>query len=184
MLDLPNAQLAALAARADVESIHDDRPVFAHLNRVAVTVGARDVQANMGYDGAGVGVAVIDSGVTAGTTTSRDLTASAGVRVRDGQRVAAFVDFVNGQPTPYDDNGHGTHVAGHHRRQRLRLERRARRASRRRAHLVSLKVLDAERAAARSATSSRRSTGSSRTARAYNIRVVNLSVGAAVTESY
>ena len=23
-----------------------------------------------------------------------------------------FVDFVNGQTMPYDDNGHGTHVAG------------------------------------------------------------------------
>src|SRR5438045_7477828 len=42
VLDLPNSQLEALAAWADVESIHDDRPVFAHLNRVAVTVGGRD----------------------------------------------------------------------------------------------------------------------------------------------
>ena len=28
------------------------------------------------------------------------------------QRVSAFVDFVNGRTTPYDDDGHGTHVAG------------------------------------------------------------------------
>jgi len=26
--------------------------------------------------------------------------------------VKAFVDFVNGQIAPYDDEGHGTHVAG------------------------------------------------------------------------
>ena len=31
---------------------------------------------------------------------------------RDGQRVAAFVDFVNERTAAYDDNGHGTHVAG------------------------------------------------------------------------
>ena len=29
-----------------------------------------------------------------------------------GQRVAHFVDFVNGYTQPYDDWGHGTHVAG------------------------------------------------------------------------
>jgi serine protease AprX len=29
-----------------------------------------------------------------------------------GQRVKKFVDFVNGQLVAYDDNGHGTHVAG------------------------------------------------------------------------
>ena len=28
------------------------------------------------------------------------------------QRVTKFVDFVNGRTLPYDDNGHGTHVAG------------------------------------------------------------------------
>ena len=28
------------------------------------------------------------------------------------QRVDKFVDFVNGRTLPYDDNGHGTHVAG------------------------------------------------------------------------
>src|SRR5436309_334174 len=28
------------------------------------------------------------------------------------QRVAKFVDFVNGHTLPYDDNGHGTHVSG------------------------------------------------------------------------
>ena len=29
----------------------------------------------------------------------------------DGGKVIAFKDFVNGRTTPYDDNGHGTHVA-------------------------------------------------------------------------
>ena len=67
---------------------------------------------DLGYDGAGVGVAVIDSGVT---TWHDDLTYQGSSRPcawSDGQRVAKFVDFVNGRTTPYDDNGHGTHVAG------------------------------------------------------------------------
>ena len=69
VLELTDNQLAALAVDTPCESIHEDRPVVAHLNRAAVTVGARAVQQTMGFDGAGVGVAVIDSGVTPGTTT-------------------------------------------------------------------------------------------------------------------
>lgn len=52
----------------------------------------------MGYRGSGVKVAVIDTGVA---------------RHPDfADRIVAFADFVNGQTEPYDDNGHGTHVAG------------------------------------------------------------------------
>ena len=50
VVDLPNAALRELAGSSEVESIHEDRPVVAHLNRVAVTVGARAVQTAMGLD--------------------------------------------------------------------------------------------------------------------------------------
>ena len=70
-----------------------------------MTVGARAVQELMGYNGAGVGVAIVDSGITG---WHDDLTIANG----QGQRVAHFVDFVNGYTQPYDDWGHGTHVAG------------------------------------------------------------------------
>ena len=40
-------------------------------------------------------------------------------------------DFVNNDADPMDDNGHGTHVAGHPRRREQRLPRRRRRARRR-----------------------------------------------------
>ena len=40
-------------------------------------------------------------------------------------------DFVNNDADPMDDNGHGTHVAGHPRRREERLPRRRRRAGRR-----------------------------------------------------
>lgn len=44
--------------------------------------------------------AVIDTGIDVGHV---DL---------DGGKVIGWKDFVNGRTTPYDDNGHGTHVAG------------------------------------------------------------------------
>jgi serine protease AprX len=61
--------------------------------------GAAAARSRYGVTGSGVTVAIIDSGVQ----TSVDLPAS---------RIRAFIDFVGGKTTPYDDYGHGTHVAG------------------------------------------------------------------------
>ena len=52
----------------------------------------------MGYTGKGVKVAVIDTGIA----PHPDF----------GNRITGFADFVNGKTEPYDDHGHGTHVAG------------------------------------------------------------------------
>lgn len=51
------------------------------------------------YDGSGVGVAILDTGLC---LDNEDV----------GGRVAAFFDFINDRETCYDDNGHGTHIAG------------------------------------------------------------------------
>lgn len=51
------------------------------------------------YTGSGVGVAVLDTGIYA-------------EHLDFGGRIIAFRDFVDFKSTPYDDNGHGTHVAG------------------------------------------------------------------------
>ncbi|HET7219990.1 MAG TPA: S8 family peptidase [Vicinamibacterales bacterium] len=180
--EVPNRVLRTLARRSDVISIHYDRPVAQHMNRAAVAVGARTVTQDWGYDGAGVGVAVIDSGIThyhddlgyRGTSTK--------VRVVAGQRVTAFVDFVNDSLVAYDDNGHGTHVAGIIAGNGYDSYG-ARAGIAPAAHLVSLKVLDALGqgvisdviAAFEWAVTNRV---------AHNIRVINLSVGARVSESY
>jgi serine protease AprX len=182
VVELPNRVIKALSERSEVLSIHYDRPVAQHMNRAAVAVGARAATQQYGYDGAGVGVAVIDSGIS---HFHDDLTYqgwSTKVRVVAGQRVTSFVDFVNNNPVAYDDNGHGTHVAGiiagngydsHGARAGIAPA----------AHIVSLKVLNAQGqgvisdviAAFEWAVANRV---------AHNIRVINLSVGARVTESY
>lgn len=51
--------------------------------------------------GAGVAIAIIDTGVA----PHYDL-------MKPFNRILAFRDFVNGKTVPYDDDGHGTHVAG------------------------------------------------------------------------
>ncbi len=66
-----------------------------------------------------------------------------------GQRVAHFADFVNGYTQPYDDFGHGTHVAGIVAGNGRDMNG-ARTAIAPGAHIISLKALDG-RATARSA---------------------------------
>jgi serine protease AprX len=182
LVELPNSQLRKLAGNACVAAIHWDRKTGGEMNRAAVVEGARAVQELLGYDGAGIGVAIIDSGVT---PYHDDLTYqgnSTKVKVVNGQRVVKFVDFVNGRTTKYDDNGHGTHVAGIIAGNGYdTLGARAGIAPA--ADLVSLKVLDQNGGgyisnviAALDWVVANRTT--------YNIRVVNLSVGASVTESY
>jgi len=103
--DVPNAALPVLAGNPLVVHIAMDRVVAGALERTGATVGSTAVRQEFGYDGAGVGVAIIDSGSAA---TLDDLSDT----VVGGTRVDHFVDFVNGRPTPYDDYGHGTHVTG------------------------------------------------------------------------
>ena len=182
VLDLPNGQLKRLADHPAVQSMHHDRPFASSMARVGVSSGARGVQYLLGYRGAGVGVAVVDSGVTTWHDDLQNTSGSSAVQTRGGQRVAAFVDFVNGQATPYDDNGHGTHVSGIIAGNGYdSFGIRAGMAPD--AHLVSLKVLDANgRGVISNVIAALDYILANRAA--YNIRVVNLSVGAAVTESY
>ena len=105
---MPNALLKRLADDPEVKRVHYDREITADNYPDGVHRRRRACTRSYGYNGAGIGVAVIDSGIT---PWHDDLTAVDAVSVRD-QRVTAFVDFVNGRTTPYDDYGHGTHVAG------------------------------------------------------------------------
>src|SRR6476620_8531996 len=182
VVELPNGQLKKLADYPGVDRIVYDRPTAGEMNRVAVTVGARAVQQTYGYRGAGIGIAVIDSGVAGWHDDLSYLGSSSLVKTKNGQRVAAFVDFVNGRTSPYDDNGHGTHVAGIIAGNGVdSLGVRAGIAPD--AHRASLKVLDQNgRGVISNVIAALDWTVANKSA--YNIRVINLSVGAAVTETY
>jgi serine protease AprX len=98
--DVPDSALGALAHLPGVRGVSLDRRVQGTLERTGATIGATWVRDSLGFDGTGVGIAVIDSGVA---NWHDDLGSG---------RVTRFVDFVNFQPDAYDDYGHGTHVAG------------------------------------------------------------------------
>src|SRR5262249_10186221 len=103
VVDMPNQALNGLVNNPHISHGAFDRLVVGTNERTGATVGATAVREQLGYDGTGVGVAVIDSGIT---SWHDDLSGGG-----TAQRVDRFVDFVNDRETAYDDYGHGTHVA-------------------------------------------------------------------------
>lgn len=83
-----------------VKGIYLDREVKALLDKAGPTINAPEAW-NYNNTGRGVTVAVLDTGVY----PHDDL-------VKPKKRIIAFKDFVKGRTEAYDDNGHGTHVAG------------------------------------------------------------------------
>jgi hypothetical protein len=63
VVELPNGQIKKLAAHPAVARLDFDRPTRGQMARVANMTGARYAKSAYGLDGAGIGVAVIDSGV-------------------------------------------------------------------------------------------------------------------------
>ena len=180
VLDLPNGAIAQLERHPQIFRIHDNRPITGHNYRTSLTIGSRAVQRSLGLTGAGIGIAILDSGIAA---WHDDLTNnSARLYPYGNQRVSAFVDFVNGRTQPYDDEGHGTHVAGIIAGNGYDSSGDAAGAAPD-ASLVSLKVLDAEGGGTISSVLAALDWVLANHGR-YNIRVVNMSVGASVNESY
>ena len=89
-----------LSTSPDVDFISFDSNVYALLDIANATMESYFPH-DKGYDGNGIGVAVIDTGVA----PHADL-------VKPKNRLISFKDYVKGKTDPYDDNGHGTHVAG------------------------------------------------------------------------
>ncbi|HLG60119.1 MAG TPA: S8 family serine peptidase [Vicinamibacterales bacterium] len=182
--EVDNRVIATVASDSRVERVMIDRPAFATMERTGVAIGATLAREQFGVTGRGVGVAIIDSGVT---SWHDDLN-----RSRSGaasRRVVHFRDFTRDispnlwfNDVPSDDYGHGTHVAGiiagsgfdsNGRRTGVAPG----------AKLVGLKVLDGDGNGYVSDVIAAIDYAVSVKA-AYNIRVINLSVASGVFESY
>ncbi len=99
-LNMNMSEIDRLSKDPNIEYISYDSKVFALLDIANSSIGS-SFPREMGLTGEGVTVAVVDTGVS----PHNDLT-------RPRNRIVGFKDFVNDKAKPYDDNGHGTHVAG------------------------------------------------------------------------
>ncbi len=122
VLELPLEAVESLAGVEGIDYVAPDRPVQGLASHLQMTTGASKVYpvdlggpllsfttslllSGSGYDGSGVGVAVLDSGID---IDRPDLTE----RYTGKRRVVLNVDFTGGGTTTDDPYGHGTHVAG------------------------------------------------------------------------
>ena len=184
--DLDNRMLADLARNPQVAWVGVDHPAFATLERTGAAIAANLARQTFHLTGKGIGVAVIDSGITA---WHDDLYLTRSQSPRAAPRVVHFKDFtaapnprVWASDQPSDAFGHGTHVAGVIAGNGFDSSG-ARTGVAPEANLVGLRVLDAEGhgyisdviAAIDYAIAVKG---------VYNIRVINLSVASGVFESY
>src|SRR5262249_41598944 len=102
-----SAELTDLAADAAVDHVSPDLPVRLMMSVSNISTGATTVRAGSpgllglasiaGVTGQGIGVAVLDSGISPHAALNN---------------VAASVSVVSGDPIVTDEFGHGTHIAG------------------------------------------------------------------------
>jgi len=100
VIEVEEQQLETLKKMDGLLGVELDTHITAqmnHVNEIIESTWAHDHK----YLGKGIGVAIVDTGIA----LHKDF-------VEDGNRVTAFVDFINQRTEPYDDNGHGTHVSG------------------------------------------------------------------------
>lgn len=176
LLDGPG--ILNLSNNANVVYISTDRPLTPTLSNAAPAVNAFAAWQS-GYTGAGVGVALIDSGVS----SHADLNGG----FLGASRVVWNQSFVPGNLSGNDQFGHGTHVAG------LIAGNGASSTGSKysktfkgiapKANIINLRVLDQNGAGSDSAVIAAISTAISLKP-VYNIRVINLSLGRPVYESY
>ena len=88
-----------IAYKSHVRYVSSISKVFAQMDKSRNIMNIDNVQKI--YTGSGVNVAIIDTGIS----PNLDFCSFK-------NRILTFVDFVNEKTEPYDDNGHGTFVAG------------------------------------------------------------------------
>jgi serine protease AprX len=184
-VSLPANQADSLSDAASVKFISPDRPVAGHLTNTAPAINAPYAW-GLGLDGTGIGVAVIDSGMMDKKNSSvkwSDLSRSG----TGSSRIVYSQSWINDGLGTVDGYGHGTHVAGiiggsgynsTGSGDILTFKGIAPKVQ-----LINLRVLDSNGTGTDSSVIAAIDTAIQLKSK-YNIRVINLSLGRPVFESY
>lgn len=99
-IKIKNSEIKKIAAYEFIDGLADgERKGKLCLDVSTTVVRSKFVNERLGYNGAGINISVLDSGID---PNHPDL----------ANKNIVWRDFVNGQLSPYDDYGHGTHCAG------------------------------------------------------------------------
>lgn len=100
VIEIDENNLDSLKELKCLKTVFQNTHITMQMDTARKTVNANIVQEN-GYTGKGIGIAILDTGIS----PNNDF-------LYPKNRILAFKDFINNKSKPYDDNGHGTHVAG------------------------------------------------------------------------
>lgn len=171
--------IISLSNQSNVAYISKDRTLTPFLSNAAAAVNAPAAW-NSNYTGKGIGVALIDSGVNAHPDFYT-------ISLLPSSRIVYNQSFVPGDSSTNDAYGHGTHIAGLIAGDGLSstgfVFSHSFTGIAPNANVVNLRVLDANGTASDSTVIAAIDKAISLKSR-YNIRVINLSLGRAVFESY
>ncbi len=170
VIEIAGDRLEGVTRDPEVDHLSGDVPVTRLMGVTTEAIGADQVwrgpyEGRGGYTGAGIGVAVIDSGIAWHPALRR--------------RVVAAVDFTGSRMDAWDRYGHGTHVAG----TIAGAPDAGYGGVAPGAHLVALKVLGADGSGETSDVIAAIDWAIEHRVQ-YRLRVINLSLGHPVFESY
>lgn len=169
VIEVPKKYIHNLKNIKGIKAVYEDAHITAQMDNTRKVIKWESSRKN-GLSGKDIGIAVLDTGIA----PVDDFT-------KPYNRLVAFKDFVNDNDETYDDNGHGTHVAGIVAGNGFRSNGRYCGIACE-SHLIGVKILDEE--------------GKGNTSRVlagvqwivdnkekYNIRIANLSIGSSGNSS-
>ncbi len=100
VVELNESEIPILKDIDGLKAVYENTRITAQMNKARKILKTEKAE-SAGYTGNGITIAFLDTGIA----PLKDFT-------YPNNRILAFKDFVNNKTKPYDDNGHGTHVAG------------------------------------------------------------------------
>ncbi|HWC31299.1 MAG TPA: S8 family serine peptidase, partial [Dehalococcoidia bacterium] len=97
---LNEAEIQSLSKKPGVVRIEENKKISLAIDAANRDFGTAVARQEYGVDGTGVGICVIDTGADRNHE-----------QLDDPGKIAGWIDYIGGQALPYDDHGHGTHVA-------------------------------------------------------------------------
>ncbi|MBU7015910.1 MAG: S8 family serine peptidase, partial [Theionarchaea archaeon] len=98
VVDIRVSNIKALSEEAQIEFVEADGVRHITLSSSVPLINADDVW-SLGYDGTGIKICIIDTGIDANHCDF------------PSGKIIAWADYVGSGSTPYDDHGHGTHCS-------------------------------------------------------------------------
>ena len=109
VLDISEIDANRIRGLNNVKEVYPNYKVKTFLDSSVPAMEFNTARSYSGLNGQGITIAVIDTGIDSSHESLDDLDDDPNT---NDPKIIGWKDFVNFNPNPYDDHGHGTHVSG------------------------------------------------------------------------